>query len=130
IVEMKYRREPPALLRRAIETFKLTPVAISKYRLGSDALGQVTQQQNAMEPGRKAEARDLAGTFLAGLGDTTAAVLIRVNAAGSEWIDDDCDWVRGFHIDGVVVPKAENPESIEAVANVVHNHTVLPLQSI
>ncbi|HXT70430.1 MAG TPA: polyphosphate polymerase domain-containing protein [Vicinamibacterales bacterium] len=49
IVEMKYRREPPALLRRAIETFKLTPVAISKYRLGSDALGQVTQQQNAME---------------------------------------------------------------------------------
>jgi len=92
---------------------------------GADAI--VIDLEDAVEPGRKAEARDLAGTFLAGLGDTTAAVLIRVNAAGSEWIDDDCDWVRGFHIDGVVVPKAENPESIEAVANVVHNHTVLPL---
>lgn len=39
IVEMKYRRELPAILRRAVETFKLTPVAVSKYRLGFAALG-------------------------------------------------------------------------------------------
>jgi VTC domain len=39
IVEMKYRRELPALLKQAIEIFKLEPVAISKYRLGFDALG-------------------------------------------------------------------------------------------
>lgn len=39
IVEMKYRREMPALLRRAVEEFKLTPATVSKYRLGFDALG-------------------------------------------------------------------------------------------
>jgi len=39
IVEMKYRRELPGILRRAVETFKLTPAAVSKYRLGFDALG-------------------------------------------------------------------------------------------
>lgn len=41
IVEMKYRRDMPNVLRRAVETFKLTPVAISKYRLGFDALGLI-----------------------------------------------------------------------------------------
>ena len=39
IVEMKYRRTLPAILRRGVEMFRLTPVAISKYRLGFDALG-------------------------------------------------------------------------------------------
>ena len=39
IVEMKYRRELPAVLRRAVEMFKLTPAAVSKYRVGFDALG-------------------------------------------------------------------------------------------
>ncbi len=39
IVEMKYRRELPAVLRRAVEMFKLTPAPVSKYRLGFDALG-------------------------------------------------------------------------------------------
>ena len=39
IVEMKYRREMPAVLRRAVEDFKLTPSGVSKYRLGFNALG-------------------------------------------------------------------------------------------
>jgi hypothetical protein len=39
IVEMKYRRELPAVLRRAVEMFKLTPAPVSKYRVGFDALG-------------------------------------------------------------------------------------------
>ena len=39
IVEMKYRRELPAVLKQAVEMFQLEPVAISKYRVGFDALG-------------------------------------------------------------------------------------------
>ena len=39
IVEMKYRRELPAVLRQCVETFKLAPAGVSKYRLGFDALG-------------------------------------------------------------------------------------------
>jgi hypothetical protein len=41
IVEMKYRRQVPGLLRQAIEHFKLEPVRISKYRKGFEALGYV-----------------------------------------------------------------------------------------
>ena len=92
---------------------------------GADAI--VIDLEDAVEPARKAEARGLVDAFLTGLGDTGAAVLIRINAPGSEWIDDDCAWVRKYNIDGVVVPKAEHAESLEAVANAVHNHTVVPL---
>jgi VTC domain len=50
IVEMKYRREPPAVLRQAVERFRLTPVAISKYRLGFDALEYVTAAGSGPSP--------------------------------------------------------------------------------
>ena len=50
IVEMKYRREPPAVLRQAVERFRLTPVAISKYRLGFDALSSLTAVGNDTSP--------------------------------------------------------------------------------
>lgn len=39
IVEMKYRREMPAVLRRIVEDFRLAPSPVSKYRLGFTALG-------------------------------------------------------------------------------------------
>lgn len=46
IVEMKYRRDLPAVLKEAVERFRLAPVAVSKYRVGFKALGYV-----APEPG-------------------------------------------------------------------------------
>jgi hypothetical protein len=46
IVEMKYRRELPAILRLAVERFKLTPAPVSKYRLGFDALGYAAPAQD------------------------------------------------------------------------------------
>jgi len=46
IVEMKYRRELPAVMRQAVERFRLAPAAISKYRLGFDALEYVTAAEN------------------------------------------------------------------------------------
>jgi VTC domain-containing protein len=39
ILELKYRVAPPALFKQLVEEFKLTPVAVSKYRLGITALG-------------------------------------------------------------------------------------------
>lgn len=38
IVEMKYRIEPPAVLKHLIEEFKLEPAGVSKYRMSMDAL--------------------------------------------------------------------------------------------
>jgi hypothetical protein len=41
ILELKYRGAPPALFRQLVEELALTPQAVSKYRLGVVALGQV-----------------------------------------------------------------------------------------
>jgi hypothetical protein len=38
IVELKYRVEVPALFRQLVETFKLAPSPVSKYRIGLGAL--------------------------------------------------------------------------------------------
>jgi hypothetical protein len=40
IIEMKYRLEPPAVLKQLIEEFKLVPTSVSKYRLGMEALSR------------------------------------------------------------------------------------------
>jgi hypothetical protein len=45
IVEMKYRYELPVLFKRLIEEFKLTPTAVSKYRLAAAKLGLVEEVQ-------------------------------------------------------------------------------------
>jgi citrate lyase subunit beta/citryl-CoA lyase len=94
---------------------------------GADAV--VLDLEDAVEAGRKDEARALVGEFLDGLRETPAAVLVRINAAGSDWIDDDCEWLGGVQdrIDAVVLPKAESPESIEGVANALRSGRVIPL---
>jgi hypothetical protein len=40
ILELKFRHEPPALFKRLVEEFALTPEPASKYRLGMAATGQ------------------------------------------------------------------------------------------
>lgn len=42
IVELKFRRSAPALFRRLMQDFDLTPLAISKYRLGAAALPELS----------------------------------------------------------------------------------------
>jgi hypothetical protein len=47
VVEMKFRREVPAIFKELIETFALTPAAGSKYRFGMKALGHQLQGEPA-----------------------------------------------------------------------------------
>ncbi len=97
------------------------------FASGADAV--VLDLEDSVEPSRKSEGRDAILAFLARPASTSAAALVRINAPGSEWIDDDCDWLRRVQsrIEAVVVPKAESPESIEGVANAVSNRCVVPL---
>lgn len=97
--------------------------------LSSGADGVVIDLEDAVEAGRKDEARGLVGQFLAGPNDSPAAVFVRINAAGTDWIDDDCEWLRGVQhrIDGIVLPKAESAESIEGVAAAIESRRVIPL---
>lgn len=47
IVEMKYRRSMPAVLKHVVEEFRLSPQRVSKYRLGVEALGHREPQAAA-----------------------------------------------------------------------------------
>ena len=98
------------------------------FASGADAV--VLDLEDSVEASRKAEAREHIGKFVAGLGpDTRAAVLVRVNAPGSNWIDDDADWLRGIgpFVDAVVLPKVEISAAIDGVADATPDHRVIPL---
>ena len=98
------------------------------FSSGADAV--VLDLEDAVEAGRKAEARELVGKFVASLGpDTKPSVFVRINAPVSQWIDDDVDWLRGLHgfVDAVVLPKVEIAAVIDGVADATPDRRVIPL---
>ena len=98
------------------------------FSSGADAV--VLDLEDAVEAGRKSEARELIGKFVAGLGpDTKPSVFVRINAPVSPWIDDDVDWLRGLHgfVDAVVLPKVEIAAVIDGVADATPDRRVIPL---
>lgn len=74
--------------------------------LATDADAVVADLEDAVTPVEKAAARALTARVLAEA-DSDALRLVRVNAAGSEWIAEDVDAVGPLGLDGVVLPKAE-----------------------
>jgi len=96
--------------------------------LASGADGVILDLEDSVDPGRKAEARETVAAFLATPPETSSIVFVRVNAAGSPWIDDDLACVRGIpDLYGVVMPKVESPLEMEAVARQVPSRRVVPL---
>jgi citrate lyase subunit beta/citryl-CoA lyase len=98
------------------------------FASGADAV--VLDLEDAVEAGRKAEARELVGKFVSSLGsDTQSAVFVRINAPVSPWIDDDVDWLRGLQgfVDAVVLPKVEIAAVIDGVADATPDRRVIPL---
>lgn len=71
---------------------------------GADAV--VADLEDAVTPAEKRAARALAVRVLAEA-DGDVLRLMRVNAAGSEWIADDVEAVGSAGLDGLVLPKAE-----------------------
>ena len=94
---------------------------------GADAI--VLDFEDAVAAAKKADAREAVGKWLSSDRAEGAARFVRINAPGSDWIDDDCDWLRRFAsvVDGIVVPKVESAESIEGVAAATPETPVVPL---
>ena len=93
---------------------------------GADAV--VFDLEDSVEPGRKAEARDTVATSLASLGPAPALRFVRVNAAGSAWIDDDLLAVsRMARVDAVVLPKTEAAADVQRTAAALLSRRVVPL---
>ena len=92
------------------------PRAIEKARsLPCDAI--VLDLEDSVAPEAKADARHLARTAIDAGGFGARELLVRVNAAGSEWLADDLAMLRGARVDGVLVPKVERPADVAAFAD-------------
>jgi citrate lyase subunit beta/citryl-CoA lyase len=94
---------------------------------GADAI--VLDLEDAVASDKKTDARDAVSEWLRTDRTEGAARFVRINAPGSDWIDDDCDWLRPLasFIDGIVVPKVEIAEAIEGVAAAIPETPVVPL---
>jgi citrate lyase subunit beta/citryl-CoA lyase len=93
---------------------------------GADAV--VFDLEDSVEAIRKADARDAVGAFLSKPADSTSMRWLRVNAAGSRWWADDLAFAKGLGlIDGIVLPKAEQPQHVEDTAGAIRSRTVIPL---
>jgi citrate lyase subunit beta/citryl-CoA lyase len=84
---------------------------------GADAV--IFDLEDAVEAGRKAEARAELGRFLTSAPHSPAATFVRINATESAWYDDDLGWLPGViaRVDAVVVPKAERAADLERAAS-------------
>ena len=85
--------------------------------------------EDAVEAGRKAEARAAVADWLGRAPAGPTARFVRVNAPGSPWLSDDLAWLPqvGAHIDGVVLPKIELPADVERAAKHAPGGRVLPM---
>lgn len=97
------------------------------FASGADAV--VLDLEDAVEVGRKAEARRTVGQWLAGASRSGPATFVRVNAPGTPWLDEDLDWLPKVakYIDAVVLPKVEDSGPIERVADWASGRRVIPL---
>lgn len=98
--------------------------------LATGAGGVIVDLEDAVAPERKASAREaLAASFAALPEAGRQRLLVRVNAAGTPWHDDDCAQAGALVaqglIAGVVLPKAERAADLSRLAEVVGPKGVL-----
>ncbi|SDX08903.1 MULTISPECIES: CoA ester lyase [unclassified Variovorax] len=98
--------------------------------LATGAGGVIVDLEDAVAPERKAAAREALATSFAALPVADRQrLLVRVNAAGTPWHDDDCAQVGALVaqglIAGVVLPKAERAADLSRLAGAVGPQGVL-----
>ena len=82
-------------------------------RAGADTI--VIDLEDGVPADSKATVRASLPALVASVAGVRSRVLIRVNASLSEWFDDDL-WATALAaVNGVVVPKVEAPEQVDAV---------------
>jgi citrate lyase subunit beta/citryl-CoA lyase len=93
---------------------------------GADAI--VIDLEDAVDPSRKVDAREICGEWLAQPARTPTRRFVRVNAPNSPWLDDDLQWLTATTgADGVLVPKVESAADLERVARAAGPRPIVPL---
>jgi citrate lyase subunit beta/citryl-CoA lyase len=78
---------------------------------GADAV--IVDLEDAVAPEKKAEAR----AHVKALKRLAVPVFVRVNAPSTEWHNEDLRALKGVPIEGVVVPKTQNPSEAASVSS-------------
>jgi citrate lyase subunit beta/citryl-CoA lyase len=90
---------------------------------GTRAHAVIVDLEDAVAPAEKIAARAALCDWLT----PERRVLVRVNAPGSEWFDDDVAACAREGIVGVVLPKAERSDDVASVVRVCGERPVYPL---
>ncbi len=98
----------PGNKARALEKGKSLP---------ADAL--IFDLEDAVGPDAKAESRAKVGEAIVSGGYQPREIVVRVNGLGTDWHDDDLAAVAASTADGVLVPKVESGEQVQALAAVL-----------
>lgn len=104
---------PVGRLRSLLFAPALRPDVVRKMP-GTGADGVVIDLEDATPPESKAEGRALAAASAAELVGHEAQVFVRVNAVGSAWFTDDIAAGLSPSLAGIVVPKVEVGEHLDA----------------
>jgi citrate lyase subunit beta/citryl-CoA lyase len=91
--------------------------------LESAAGAVILDLEDAVAPDQKAQARVQIGELLAGIGqDQLVRTLVRINAVGTPWHDEDVRALREWcarGLAGAMVPKAESPAALDTISSQV-----------
>jgi citrate lyase subunit beta/citryl-CoA lyase len=92
--------------------------AMEKARtLSADVL--IFDLEDAVGPDAKAESRAKVCDAISSGGYRPREIVVRVNGLGTDWHDDDLAAVAASTADGVLVPKVESGEQVQALATVL-----------
>lgn len=113
---------PPLSLARAFLFVPADRPERHARALATGAGGVIVDLEDAVAPERKASAREQLASSFAALPaeDRRRLLLVRINAAGTPWYDDDCAQVGALAaqglIAGIVLPKAERAADLSRLA--------------
>lgn len=99
------------------------PERIAKA-LAAGAGAVIVDLEDAVAPDAKTEARHSLASWLA---QAQGRVLVRVNAADTQWFADDLAICAQAPVAGVVLPKAERPADLAGIRAVAPGKRVFPL---
>ncbi len=97
------------------------------HAAGADAV--ILDLEDAVQPDEKPAARAAVLAAVSGSGDASRPAWVRINGSDTSWFNDDVAALAGHAgVTGIVLPKAETREQIEAV--LAHAHPALSVLPI
>lgn len=125
---------PPALPRTYLFVPADRPERIAKARAsGADVV--IVDLEDAVPPDAKPRAREALAQVLDQVMAQTptqaagAALLVRINAAGTPWFEDDLEMCRHPGVEAIVLPKAEGIDEVCAVVETTFKDVIPIIES-